>query len=144
MAIAFYDADQILFSDTDSLRAYINGYRGGDHQSKIYLRNDDAAQWMTNIVLSLRISTYDGAGDLGTSGFSIKFLYGERQPTEAEWDIVLSGDSLALPNIGTTLAADISTYHPIWIRIYCPGNTSAQINESFTLRLNYLPRPIGA
>ncbi len=34
--------------------------------------------------------------------------------------------SLKIPDIGSDEAADTSTYHPIWFRVYCPGGTEAQ------------------
>ncbi len=143
MGLAFYDTDQNLIPDGESLRAQINGHRGGDHQVRIYIRNDSPVYWYTNIVLSLASTLYDGYGALGTSGISYKFLYGARQPTEAEWDSVLAGESLSLPNIGDTDAADTSTYHPIWIRTYVPGNTKAAIYDTYSLELTFLPRVVG-
>lgn len=144
MGLAFYDEDQVLLDGSDKFRPYVNGYLGGAHEEIIYLRNDDVSRWYTNITVSLVTTTYDGAGELGTSGYSFKFMYGERRPTEAEWDTVISGASLTIPDIGTTVAADTSTYHPVWIRVYVPGNTPASINETFSIRLSYFPRLVGA
>ncbi len=143
MALQFYDETQTLFSGSP-LRAVVNGHIGGSAEKKFYIKNGDNTKYYTDITVGLVIDSLDAAGELGASGISVKFLYGEQRPTEAEWDVVLSGDDLALADIGTTSAADISTYHPVWIRIYVPGNTPANIFDSKTIRLTAFPRSVGA
>ncbi len=143
MAIEIYDEDQVVFTELDRFRPFINGYVGGSHEELIFFRNDDATKWFSNVTVSLITSLYDGDGELGESGISFKFIYGERRPTEAEWDIAISGQPISLPDIGTVDAADTSTYHPVWVRTYVPGGTVAGINDSFTIRINYLPRLVG-
>ena len=39
----------------------------------------------------------------------VSLMYGTRRPTEAEWDLVRSGDGIQIPDIETTEAADTST-----------------------------------
>jgi hypothetical protein len=143
MSLAIYDEDQIVFGGSDKFRPFVNGYPGGAHEEIIYIRNDDVTRWFTNVVLSVVASVYDADGELGSSGIGFKFIYGERRPTEAEWDVVKSGQPLTLPDIGTISLANTSTYHPCWIRVWVPGGTSAGIDDSFTLRLSFLPRLVG-
>jgi hypothetical protein len=143
MNLFFYDEDQVLFGGSP-LRTLVNGHTGGSYEKKFYIRNTDVTRWYSNVTLSVVTDVYDALGESGTSGISIKFLYGETRPTEAEWDIVLSGEPLVLPDIGSNPLADTSTYHPIWIRVYVPGNTPADIIDSNTLRLSAVPRVVGA
>ncbi len=141
MGLALYDSE--LATGSLTYRPVIDGFRGGKDESLFYLRNDDVTKWYTNITVSLISTSYDGAGELGFTGVSFKFIYGERRPTEAEWDAVESGASLMIPDIGTTALADTFTYHPFWVRVYIPGGTAADIIDSFEIRVYFLPRIVG-
>lgn len=143
MGLAFYDSSQTAFG-TDILRSFHDGHLGELWEDVIYLRNDSASRYYTNLVLSYTVDSYQDFGEFGTTGWGIKFMYGQRQPTEAEWDLVRSGDPLTIPDIGTTLQADTFTYHPIWVRIICPGEQSAQIRENQRVNLGFLERLVGA
>jgi hypothetical protein len=147
MGLAFYDSTQTVFSAVGTTygpqRTHHDGKLGGADERIVYLRNDDPTKWYSNITVSLELDAYGDVGEFGTTGWSIKFLYGERRPTEAEWDLVRSGDSIEIPDIGTEAAADTSTYHPLWIRVYCPGGESAQIRENQRLRLFAFKRNVG-
>jgi len=141
MALAFYDDTQTLFG-ANPLRTVHDGFIGGVHEEKTYVRNADAAKYYDSVQLRLYTAPYADSGVLGNSGWSVKFLYGERRPTEAEWDLVTSGESLDLPDIGATGAADTTTYHPVWVRVYCPGNEPAQYRENQFMRLYYLEKTV--
>lgn len=142
MGLAFYDSTKTLYA-ANPLRGVINGHVGGPHEELFYLRNGDVTKWFSNVVVSVTTSLYDGLGEFGTSGISFKFMYGERRPTEAEWSEVNSGDSLQIPNIGSTDLADTNTYHPIWVRIYVPGNTAANIYDNYAITVSYFSRVVG-
>ena len=71
-------------------------------------------------------------------------MYGTRRPTEAEWDLVRSGDGIKIPDIGSTEAADTFTNHPVWTRIYCPALEPADIRENMQLKITYYARKVGA
>lgn len=144
MGLAFYDSDQQPYALNDVFRSFHDGYRGDVFEQLIYIKNDDVSRYYTNLVLSYENTVYSDDGEFGFSGWGTKFLYGQRRPTEAEWDLVRTGDLFRLPDIGTTTVADTSTYHPVWIRIACPGDQMAQIRENQTLRLTFLPRLVGA
>jgi len=143
MALKFYDDGLVLYATADVLKTTHNGHLGGSEEKLVYLRNNDVSKYYTNIVASVVVSNYDDMGQFGSTGWGIKLLYGNRQPTEAEWDTVLPNGLLELPDIGSTLLADTFTYHPIWVRVYCPGNTSAQRRLNQTIRISSFERNVG-
>lgn len=147
MGLNFYDKDKVIFSKVGDIfgpeRTFHDGYIGSVFENVVYIRNDDPTKWYTNITLVLELSGYGDIGEFGTTGWGIKFLYGERRPTEAEWDLVRSGDAISIPDIGVQDDADTHTYHPIWYRVFCPGGESAQIRENQKLRLLYFKRNVG-
>lgn len=143
MGLEIYDSTQTLYVGRP-FRAVVNGFTGGSYEEQVYLRNDDVTAWYTNITVSASGSVYDTNGELGTSGISFKFMYGERRPTEAEWSYVISGTAIVIPDIGDNTLADTSTYHPIWVRIYLPGNTAANIIDTFSINVGFLPRVVGS
>ena len=155
MALKLYNSDKTVYgslptqSDSEDsrfgpARTHYDGRLGGPHEFIVYIRNDDPANYYTNLVLSYETELYGDIGELGDSGWGVKYMYGERRPTEAEWDEVRSGEPVVLPDIGTTEAADTYTYHPVWVRIYCPGDTAAQLRENQRLRISYYERKVGA
>ena len=143
MALAFYDDTKTLFS-TDPLRTFHDGHLGGSQEHLIYIRNDDVAEYYTSLSVHLSVSSYEDLGPFGTTGWGVKFIYGERRPTEDEWDQVRAGDSITIPDIGSTALADTFTYHPIWVRVVCPGAESAQIRSNQTIKVLYFDRMVGA
>ena len=154
MALQFYDADKTSYAalpTEDSevtrqgpYRTSSDGRLGGAYEEIVYLRNDDPSTYYTNLVLSYEQAIYNDTGEFGDSGWGVKYMYGERRPTEAEWNEVRSGEPLILPDIGTTDAADTYTYHPVWVRVFCPGGIAAQLREAQRLRLSYFSKKVGA
>jgi hypothetical protein len=155
MGLKLYNDDKTIFgtlpvqkASEDSRfgpqRTHSDGRLGGAFETVVYVRNDDPSTYFTDIVMSYESELYNDVGEFGDSGWGIKYMYGERRPTEAEWDEVRSGEPLALPDIGSTVAADTYTYHPFWMRVYCPGGTAAQLRENQRLRISYYERKVGA
>lgn len=144
MGLAFYDSDKNPFGDSGILRSFHDGHLGSIMERIIYLRNDDSSRYYTNLLLRYTVSSYQDFGEFGTTGWGIKFINGERRPTESEWDLVRSGESLSIPDIGSTEAADTHTYYPIWVRITCPGGEVAQLRENQQIELDVLTRLVGA
>lgn len=142
MGLAFYDSTLAAFT-TNPLRTFHDGHLGGAFEILVYMRNDNVTKYYTNNQVFIEVLTYNDFGEFGNSGWSAKLMYGARQPTEAEWDIVRSGDSISIPDIGTTLAADTSTYHPVWLRIYAPAGEAAQIRDNQRIRLYSFERTLG-
>lgn len=143
MSLAFYDSTYTAMG-SDVLRSFHDGRLGGSWESIIYLRNSDPSRYFTNLELSYTVLGYEDFGEFGSTGWGVKFLYGQRQPTQAEWDSVQSTATLMMPDIGSTSGADVSTYHPIWVKFICPGNQAAQIRENQKIELSFYERLIGS
>lgn len=154
MAIILYDENKNQFTSLNIVndeaarfgpfRTFADGRLGGAYEQIIYLRNNDPTVYYTNVTVTYKCELYDDSGEYGNTGWSVKYLYGERRPTEAEWDNVRTAEPLSLPDIGTIDAADTYTYHPIWIRVYCPGNISATIRDNQRLLISYYDRKVQA
>lgn len=121
-----------------------DGRTGGADDKIIYIRNNDPANYYTDIVVSYENNQLDDYGETGSTEWSVKFLKGSRRPTEAEWDSVRSGESITLEDIGSTVAADTYTFHPFWVRVYCPGNAPAQVREGQSIRVWFNEHKVGA
>ena len=144
MGLALYDSEFNAYGDSDEFRTFHDGQLGGAYEKVFYLRNDDPAKYYVSVTVKVQELIYEDWGEFGDTGWSIKLMYGERRPTEAEWDLVRSAQAIAIPDIGSSAAADTSTYHPIWVRVYCPGGESAQLRDNLRVHVTYLPRVVGA
>lgn len=123
--LKLYDREFTLIADGTTQRSSHNGVYGGAYDILLYLKNDDAATYYTDITIGLA-DPAGSTGYLNEDGYYVKFLQGEDEPTEREWDLVLPGESIPLDDIGDADAADTVSYNPFWIRVYCPGNESAK------------------
>jgi hypothetical protein len=140
MALSLLDTDYNNYGN-DPYRSFHDGFSGQTHENKFYIRNTDKTRYYTNVVVQPKFR--DGYNDLGVSGntgWSIKVMYGELQPTEEEWSLVKSGDALKIPDIGSEFSPDTVINHPIWVRIFCPGSTSAQIKENMYVSISYFEK----
>ena len=121
MALDFYNDSNTLASiSSGEIRESMNATVGSISETKIYIRNDDTGTYYTNISVAINQDT----GTFGASGFSIKLYYGSRQPTEAEWDAAPVNTAINIPDIGVLTAGDDTTFHPFWIRCFCPAGFS--------------------
>lgn len=142
--------DRLKFLDEDlspldnlSLRSFHDGHAGGAHEQIFYVTNPDPAVYYANIELTpILVSTNQNIEEVINLTWSIKLMYGSRRPTEEEWDFISNGQKLTIPDIGTSESADTVVNHPVWIRIFCPGGETAQINEDFNLKLTYFVRMV--
>lgn len=142
--IEFYDENMEKF-ESNPLRFTHDGHLGGTKDILIYLKNNDLTLYYTGVVLNATSTIYnDIVSEWGETGFGIKFLYGSRRPTETEWDQVKSGESISLPDIGSTEAADTANYYPIWIRTIVPGKTSAQIKTNMGIKISAYTKEVGS
>ena len=148
---------KILDSDKDAFGAIVNfehqtplrtthdGKLGGSYDSLVYVKNDDPTLYYVDITFVPVSSTYDDIdGEWGETGWGLKLLYGERRPTETEWDQVKSGEPIDLPDIGSTDAADTVNYYPIWVRAIVPGMTPAQRKTNVSVKVSYHAKNVGA
>ena len=144
MGLSFYNASEVLLDASNPVRARHDGRLGGADEQLLYINNDDPTVYYTDLSIVLESDgSYDELGEYGSSGWSFKFHYGERQPTEAEWDVVRSGEAIDLPDIGTIDTADTSTYLPVWLRVYAPGNIGAQYRTGYRIVINGYPKLLG-
>jgi hypothetical protein len=130
---------------SDPLRTVHDGKLGGSYDALIYVRNEDVTLYYTDVTIGPVSNSYDDlAAEWGETGFGLKLIYGERQPTETEWDQVKSGESIVVPNIGTTSAADTQNFFPVWVRSICPGKTPAQIKTNLSVKLAFKVKQVGS
>lgn len=138
----FFDSDK---NPLATLVTGHNGYTGESSEKKIYIRNTDSSLYYQNVIISPRIQGELNQGNIfSTTGWSIKLKYGSERPSEDEWSEILVNDSLSVPNIGSSASADTATYHPVWVRIYCPGGTDPQIKKNMSLSISYEKRLVNA
>lgn len=138
------DADYNPFG-SNPLRTFHDGHLGDSYEQLVFVRNGDASKWYTNVFLTpVMTGGYSDDGEFGTSGWGVKLIPGRRRPTEEEWDLVEAGSTIQLDDIGSVEAADTFTNHPVWVRIYCPGNEDAQTRENVQLQLSYLVKEVQA
>ena len=141
--LEFYDSDKNPFS-SDSLRFKHDGHLGGTEDKLIYVKNNDLTLYYTSITIGpVSENTNNILGEWGETGFGLKLLYGQAQPTETEWDQVKNGESINIPDIGTTSAADNVNFYPIWVRNICPTMQSAQLKSDISLAIGYSPKQLG-
>lgn len=137
MALYFLDKDFVEI-DNSPIRTSHDGYIGQADQVLFFIRNRNPSVYYRNISLTPKFrETYTSSENFDSSSWSVKLYYGTIQPSEDEWDKVFSGETLNIPDIGSIEAPDTFTNHPIWVRVYCPGNTEAQIKENIFLELLY-------
>ena len=136
--LAFYD-DNYDPLVNQPLKSYHNGYSGQEFENIFYIRNSDPATYYSNILLQpkFRLKYYDDSGVNGNTGWSVKLMYGKSKPSREEWDEIEGGEEIKIPDIGTEEAADNSTFHPIWYRIYCPGGTQAQVRKNIYFEISF-------
>jgi len=135
--LKFYDKDFNIIS-SDPIRSAINGLKGGAKDILLYVRNDDISVYYRDLLLVL--DSKDGKTGYLTddsNGVYVKFLSGQDQPNEREWDLVLPAESIPLDDIGDREGADTHQYHPFWVRIYVPGNSSVGFIDIGSLRLYF-------
>ena len=133
--LKFYDSSYTLIEDTDYLITAHNGTLGESVDVLVYLKNSAPSLYYTNLSVWVEDTEApdDTLGVYGT-GWGIKLSSGERQPTDYEWNNVLAGDAISLPDVGTTDRADTTNYYPFWMRVTVPGNLPAQNKTTMRLR----------
>lgn len=136
--LAFYDHEQNPLT-TNPLKSFHNGYEGEAFENFFYLRNSDPATYYSGIIVTpkFRNPYYNDSGVSGNTGWSVKVMYGRSKPNREDWDTLEGGEEIYLPDIGTREAADTSTFHPVWFRVYCPGGTEAQIKKNIYFEISF-------
>lgn len=142
MSLVIFDKEMKAFSG-NPLRTFHDGYSGQVFEEKFYLKNLDKSKYYTEIELEPKFrSSYEDTGEYGNTGWSIKLMYGERRPSEEEWSLTPPGSIAVVPDIGNEKKADTIRRHPVWIRVFCPGNTKAQIKENMYIDVSYYEKVV--
>ena len=146
MGLAFYHADLTpVTTGEQAIVASLNGTTGETEELLVYIRNDDPLLYFTNIELWPEDSDIpDSTLGIYGNGWGIKLSAGARQPTPDEWEGVLAGDVIDIPNIGTTTSPDTTTYQPFWIKVIVPGYQQAQTKTSIQIKFRAISHPIGS
>ena len=117
-----------------------DGKNGSVATMNLYIRNDDATKWYSNIVvIPVDLVDANPYGDVGytETGWGVKLNSGGTEPTENEWEDITWGLRISMSDIGSNVAEDITTYFPFWYLISCPPNIDAQNKEDIVLRIEY-------
>lgn len=125
---------------TSPISTVHDGKNGTTRVLQLFLRNDDSDLWYSNI----KISPEDTEnaypyGDVvySETGWGIKLIAQESQPTVAEWEDKEWGDFIWMENIGSDSSADISTYFSFWYLISSPPNINADNKSDINLDVAY-------
>jgi len=117
-----------------------DGQVGGNVSLQLYLKNDESDEWYSNV----RIQPVDLVdaypyGDVvySETGWGVKLSAGADEPTIAEWEDIAWGNTITMPDVGSTSAGDISTYFPFWYLISCPPNIEAITKTDIVLRTTW-------
>ena len=123
-----YDGDL-----SNNIRAVVNGVDGGSVIKKLFIRNDEAAYYYTNITVGFTPSEL--VNPANTRKIKYKLLSGDTEPDNSTWDSVASGDSLTytntvksrkIDNIGSAGNPDLN-YYPLWLRIDVPPRSPMRV-----------------
>lgn len=140
MALSIYEtpnADTSFSSGTNTnpISFTVDGTLGATITKKIYLRNDSASHYYTNIQIT---PSYNLGEDIVTgslSTFHWKLIAGDSQPLEDQWQLVSGGNTMTLPNLGSAGNATTTTYLPFWLRVNVPKGIDIQVFEHVTLEV---------
>jgi len=146
VGLQIYNASQVLIGDAGgAITTAHNGVRGESVDILVYVRNTTPFLYYNSVIASTEDAdgTDDTLGVYGT-GRGFKLSSGSREPTEAEWDNVLAGDFAELPNVGSTEAADTTTFFPVWIRVIVPGNIPVQTFQDVSLKIEASEHLVGS
>lgn len=110
-------------SFTNSLLVGINGRLGGVFQQRLFVRNSESNKSYSAISLFVE-NPVDPTLINGTQNILWKLSAGDTQPTDDIWLDINTGNTISLPNIGTNLVPDSTTYLPFWLYVRIPRNTN--------------------
>ena len=134
MGVGIYtDSDPETLLSQDSLftkpfAITFDGCIGGYKEVKLFLRNDDASRFYTDLVVSLEDLQSPPVTSRPEDGFVWKLSYGDTKPTFNDWSNIAAANSLAVPDdIGGVGDPDTSTYLPFWVFIQIPSNLDIQV-----------------
>jgi hypothetical protein len=119
---------------TNPIMTSHNGKNGDSQSVCLYLRNDDADLWFSNIIIE-PVDTVDANpyGDIyfNETGWGVKLNKGGTEPSRAEWEDIIWGQQINMDTV------DDTNYHSFWYLVSCPPNTDAQNKTDIVLKVSY-------
>lgn len=127
---------------TNTLLLPVNGRLGGVYQKRLYVRNTEANKSYSSIQVSVE-NPADPTLINGLQHTYWKLIAGDQQPLDWQWDLVVTGNTITVPNIGTVSIGDNSTYVPFWIYVSVSRNSNANtfITPNMVIRANEILVP---
>jgi len=146
MALDFYDVSETRIEDAETaIVTSHNGVLGESVEVLTQMKNDDPNLYFTTVeVWAEDTASPDSTVGVYGNGWGVKLSAGARQPTPDEWEGVIAGDAITLPDIGNTTQADTSNFHPFWVKVTTPGNLPAQTKDSIRLRYRAVSYVVGS
>jgi len=146
LAVYFKDTNDLFTEasiDSDLTVPITTIHEGKEGDTKIlqlYIRNDDAAKWFSNIIIRpVDLVDANPYGDVAYSetGWGVKLSENTSQPTSAAWEDLPWGEQIDIVDIGSDSVADITTYVPFWYLITCPPNEDVKNKDDVVLNVSY-------
>lgn len=131
-------SDLLDMTDLSSLLIPSNKDEQGSIVKQVFVRNDDVATWLANIVFTLTSDSYEIVD--GTNAVGIKLYYSDYEPTDRMWNRVAYGNSETVPSVGAIGTPDID-YHGLWIRVDSASMVDVGI-YSATLSADYVENSV--
>jgi hypothetical protein len=125
---------------TNPLEIIHNGRTGDTVTTQLYLRNDDATKWFSNVLITpTDLVGADPYGDVifTETGWGVKLSAGASEPTANEWEDIDWGNTITMSNVGTNSVPDTTTYSPLWHLETCPPNIEAQVKTDLVVTVSY-------
>ncbi len=120
-----------------------DGRVGDTVLTQLFVRNDNVAQYFTNIVVSM---VQDDAGtdelDGTTTGWGVKLLKSNVEPAKVQWDFTSFNNSITLDNIGSASLGDTSTYQSFWLLVQCPPQEAPDVKKNLKVRVTFLENAV--
>jgi hypothetical protein len=133
------------FSYDENISTSHNGFTGEAFITKIQLTNKDEDKWYSGIVVKVDMGSELPSNSLfSTTGWSVKFLVQDSEPTELEWSRAALNTEAQVPDLGSLTGADTSSIKSIWIRVFCPGNTAPQVKRNINIIIDYVENTTSA
>ena len=145
MSLAIYeepDITTILTQDDSGLspfRITVDGRVGGTLIYPLYIRNSDLLHYYEDITLSV----YDPTGDYTSNNWEWKLIQDRIEPIEEDWGAISNNNTVDIPDIGTTDEGDISTFHPVWLKVIIPRGIDGLNITTLKLRINATKKVVG-
>jgi hypothetical protein len=128
---------------TNPVQTTHDGTNGEVAEKKLYLRNDNAAFYYSNMTIQPLPLTKTGVGDINypEAFVTFKIIVQEEQPSANQWRSVQSGSEVTFPNIGVVGSGD-TNYKPFWIQTSVPAGTSVQNISDISIHLEGEENPV--